>query len=341
MKKYTSLIRKKRREIVIGNDEINNDNIPVLTDSFENTAISQISTPSSIPSSTPSSTLSSIPSSIPKIIPKPRYANPVVKSRAPIPKKQMMTPISNMAPIQQTSTMKEFLINSGVPFDGDFIKIPKWCKRVKLDIGLSGNAPQSKIWLDKEDDLLIFAFEPVPENINMIKTGGSPWPIRLNPSDIGEKIYIIPCALSNVENGTTVNFNVTANDTGCSSMFEPVTFPIKETVNVPVWSLFNFFQHFPFHIIPYIDFIKTDCQGADLDILKGAKEFIDKLAIITIEPENSQYKKTDNGVVNIKFYLESKNFNKVQINTTEDPTFYNQKLLNEINNNNITCYQRG
>ena len=75
-------------------------------------------------------------------------------------------------------------------------------------------------------------------------------------------------------------------------MFEPVSFKIKETVNVPLWSLKHFLVNFPFHIIPHIDYVKTDCQGSDLDILKGAGDFISKIAIITIETEDHQYKNT-------------------------------------------------
>lgn len=355
MKKYTSLIRKTRREIVI--DDINQENqenrknIPILNDSFDNNIyqqsisqqvqqpiqqVEQISQPISRQVQQP------IKQPISRQVQQPisrQVQQNIKKEILTIPIEQMKTPIVNIPNVPQTATMKEFLIQSGVQFDGNFIRIPSWCKRVKIDCGLSGNAPQSKVWLDSEDDLLIFGFEPVPENINMIKTASSPWPIKLNPKDINNRIYIIPCALGNVDNGSVISFNVTENDTGCSSMFEPSSFKIKQKVNVPIWSLKHFFQLFPFHIIPYIDFIKTDCQGADLDILKGAKEYINKIAIITIEAEDSQYKKTDNGLKSITNYLN--NFNRVYINTTDDPTFYNKQLLNEITNNNIICYQIG
>jgi len=42
--------------------------------------------------------------------------------------------------------------------------IPDKCIHVKLDIGLSYNAPQSQSWLSKEPNLMVFGFEPNPES---------------------------------------------------------------------------------------------------------------------------------------------------------------------------------
>ena len=52
----------------------------------------------------------------------------------------------------------------------DRIYIPNNIKKVKLDIGLSINAPHSYQWLKQEpDDLLVFGFEPNPESVSSIK----------------------------------------------------------------------------------------------------------------------------------------------------------------------------
>jgi hypothetical protein len=53
----------------------------------------------------------------------------------------------------------------------DFQKIPLNKKRVKIDIGLSYNAPQSQVWFkndNDDDDLYIFGFEPNPYNVKSI-----------------------------------------------------------------------------------------------------------------------------------------------------------------------------
>jgi hypothetical protein len=46
--------------------------------------------------------------------------------------------------------------------------IINYCKRIKIDIGLSCHAPQTKIWLDNQADLIVFGFEPVKDNFDKI-----------------------------------------------------------------------------------------------------------------------------------------------------------------------------
>jgi hypothetical protein len=55
--------------------------------------------------------------------------------------------------------------------DDGQIKVPGWAKRIKLDIGLSVNAPNSEVWINKNDDLCVFGFEPNPYNISHIHNG--------------------------------------------------------------------------------------------------------------------------------------------------------------------------
>ena len=49
--------------------------------------------------------------------------------------------------------------------------IPENCTHVKLDVGLSYNAPQSQIWLSIEPNLMVFGFEPNTDVIDSISNG--------------------------------------------------------------------------------------------------------------------------------------------------------------------------
>ena len=187
--------------------------------------------------------------------------------------------------------MKELLIRSGIAFDNDgFIKIPSWVKRVKIDVGLSDGAPQSAKWLEQEHDLLVFGFEPNHHNIANIKNRNSNWSVTINPNKIGHSFYLIECALSNVAQMELIPFYYTSNDPGCSSLLEPNEFLVGEVVNVETWSLNHFFKYFPFHQIPYVDFVKTDCQGVDIQVIEGCSNFLDKIAIFTCEADDTRYK---------------------------------------------------
>jgi FkbM family methyltransferase len=233
--------------------------------------------------------------------------------------------------------MKDFLIQNNIPFDGNFIHLPEWCKRVKIDVGLSSNAPQSEVWLQKENDLIVFGFEPVPSNILHIQNQSSPWPLRLQKERINHSFFLITCALGNVSISSTTQFHVTSKDTGCSSILQPHAIEVQEVIEVPLFSLNQFLQYFPFHKIPHIEYLKTDCQGTDIEVLKGCSQYLDKICVITAEAEDRQYKDSNNNYNVINKYLSQNNFKEVKSQFTEDPTFKNIEMYSH----EIYFYQKG
>jgi FkbM family methyltransferase len=220
--------------------------------------------------------------------------------------------------------------------------IPSNCTHIKLDIGLSYSAPQSQSWLSKESDLMVFGFEPNPESVKCIKNGNIQ---KQNPSHgepldskfINEKRFqLIPVALSNVSKQEKMNFYVNSNDCGTSSLFkhdEKYLGPIKKTITVPVLSLKMFFDNFPWERFNYIDYIKIDAQGSDLNILKGAGEYLkDRVVFVTAEPDGYQYFDADEcNTDNITNYMLSQNFTRINHPNTVDPTYLNNKFKHLAN----------
>jgi len=253
--------------------------------------------------------------------------------------------------------MKDFLIESGIEFDSSGkIKIPAWVKRVKLDIGLSDGAPQAAKWLEQESDLLVFGFEPNNNNIKNIRSRNSEWSTTLHPKHINKRFYLIECALANVQDMFQKKFYYTKLDPGCSSLLKPKEFEISEEVSVQTWSLNHFFDLFPFETIPFIDFIKTDCQGSDIDVLKGCSRYLNKIAIYTCEADDTRYHESTNTIQNLSNEFSKHNFflykNYMKKTTkflrprlkyidTEDPTFVNRSLREEIEKYKIKAYQKG
>ena len=83
----------------------------------------------------------------------------------------------------------------------------------------------------------------------------------------------------------------TKNDCGCSSLYEPSNFEVAKIIDVPIFTLADFFDIFPFDTHPIIEYIKIDAQGADLDIVKSAGHYLkDRVIYITIEAEDLHYK---------------------------------------------------
>ena len=131
--------------------------------------------------------------------------------------------------------------------------IPKNCTHVKIDVGLSYGANQSSNWLDTEDDVVVFGFEPNPEsyeNINKgdIKlrnpahaVGGDP----LNKIHIDSgRMIIFNIALSDVDKVKEMDFYINSKDCGTSSLYSHDQIylgPIEKIIKVPVYSLKMFF----------------------------------------------------------------------------------------------------
>jgi FkbM family methyltransferase len=255
-------------------------------------------------------------------------------------------PVYAVSDTQVTPTLKTLVSNVIAlrPTDGK-IDIPISIKHIKLDIGLSYSAPMSHEWLTKEDDLLVFGFEPNPAAVHSILQGavkqheshGTP----LDTQFIGKRFFLIPCALGLLHN-TIVKFFVTAGDCGCSSIYKPRDFPIERIIEVPIFTLADFFDLFPFDTHPVIDYIKIDAQGADLDIVKSAGKYLaERVIYITIEAENDQYEGTVNTPQAVNDYMISLGFISHRTAATEDLTYFNLRYTDYIKDHAVRIYQRG
>ena len=238
------------------------------------------------------------------------------------------------------SNLKDILLKNYFLFENDKIFIPANIKHIKFDIGLSYSAPQSQIWLSNEDNLLVFGFEP---NVNSVKSLYDPNNKKrdschgdvISTKFINDKFFIAPIALSNVSNDS-IDFYITEVDEGCSSIFEPNVnfYKVQDIIKVPVFTLSDFFELLPLDKINFIEYIKIDAQGSDLNIIKGGEKYIsEKVVFVTLEPENNQYKRSEyNSYKNIKNYMNSIGFNEINHPNTTDPTFLNSKFIEESKN---------
>src|SRR5579872_506872 len=104
--------------------------------------------------------------------------------------------------------------NTQIPWrDDGKLRTPPEIKHIKLDVGLSYNAPMSQYWLTHEDDVLVFGFEPNPASVQAI-LGET---VKRHPSHgdildkkyIGKQFYLIPCALG-LAADPTVKFYITS-----------------------------------------------------------------------------------------------------------------------------------
>ena len=242
--------------------------------------------------------------------------------------------------------LSKILIENGVKMKDGKVLIPEWVKSVKLDIGLSYSAPISQQWLEKDENLMIFGFEPnmnsvirIKDKNNVAQEGhGKP----LENKYLNKNMFVIPIGLSNNEKPVLKDFFITEVDEGCSSLYKPKLGFRKVTgkTKVPIYNLKLFFDLFPWDRFEYIEYVKIDTQGNDLNIVKGMGDYIERVVFITLEAENRCYEGCEeNNLGNMIDYFESKGFMYIKHKNTEDPTFVNKKYMNIMGK--IEIYQKG
>ena len=253
--------------------------------------------------------------------------------------------------------MDKFLLSQGLTLDAGKMLIPTWVRTIKLDVGLSSNAPQSEVWLDGNSGLLVFGFEPVSGNVENLIRGSSDWKIKLNPERIGKTFYLMHCALGSKSMTGPREMYVTEEDAGRSSLLKPMNFSIGYKEVVDVFTLSDFLSYFPFNSISIIDHLKIDVQGADFEVLKGASVFLRKIVVVTVEVDQEDYENTSNNFKMIRLYMLMHGhiylrnppkwnllFNRLGLNIrieTHDPTFLNIRHLFKFKNKSLVATQIG
>jgi FkbM family methyltransferase len=217
------------------------------------------------------------------------------------------------------------------------INAPAHCTHVKIDIGLSYTAPISNKWLVKEPNVFVIGFEPNPFCCDMIQNHTMPasgfLDFNLEKRFIDEgRFQLFRYALNDTDKETSLDFYINKLDYGTSSLYthdQHRLGPIEQVKKINVTSLKLFFENFPWDKFEYIDYIKIDAQGSDLNILRGAGDYLkDRVVYVTAEPDGHYYKGAEEcNEQNLDKYMTSQNFIRIQHKYTRDPTYINEKYL--------------
>lgn len=209
------------------------------------------------------------------------------------------------------------------------MEIPKHIKRIKIDVGIGQFNINSTNWLCNDWNLFVCMFDASPKSIHYAKHAMLRYESAFEQHK--NRYYIHNVALGNVETPTTAEFYEMLKDSGTSSLHVPTAEhlgPVERKISVNLISLKHFFDTFPWDRFEYIEYLKVDVQGADLDVLKGAGSYLkDRVVYVTAEPESEEYSGcSHNTTQNITEYMLSQNFVKIDHPKTKDPTFLNIKF---------------
>tara|TARA_R110000824_G_scaffold360724_1_gene548495 strand:- start:252 stop:851 length:600 start_codon:yes stop_codon:yes gene_type:complete len=121
-----------------------------------------------------------------------------------------------------------------------------------------------------------------PENFRIL-------PVVEEIRDIGGKYILLGGAVDNVGKEIKYqNFYLTPKDYGTSSLRREVidNFPEKggySIERVPSYSLESILDHVDWDRFPFIECVKIDVEGKELDVLKSCGHYIDKVVYFRVE----------------------------------------------------------
>ena len=195
------------------------------------------------------------------------------------------------------------------------IKVPGDMRRILIDVGLAGEAPNSGNWLINSNDRFVIGIEPLGYHWSMIenyKTSNSlrPWSDNIpvvqleegvvkyqgkNFCEIKNRFMKVHCAIDDVDEPTKKTFyqmDRRYGASGSSSLLKPSDkHPhfVEEEIEVDVMSLETILDHIDWDRFPFIEHIKTDCEGKDFDVVRSIGKHLNKVLFITSEVSEKNF----------------------------------------------------
>lgn len=241
-------------------------------------------------------------------------------------------------------------------------EVPQNITKARIDVGVCMTAPNSAVWLKNYKNMFVIGVEPNPYNYERLfdgENGINDYKVVVNESvvklnneyvsnyiDNGNYFFPIQVAIDNVNEICVKKFYCTSMlNTGCSSLLKPIDgspglngVTTEKEVDVNVISLKMILDKFPWQKIPYIEFLKTDTQGNDLNVIKSCGEYLNKICFVHSEyyaqsvyegekPQKECYQEFDE-------YMTQNNFKCYYLSGT-DVSYVNLTLLNYITENKI------
>ena len=235
---------------------------------------------------------------------------------------------------------------------------PKNCKKLKIDIGTGPTAPNAAFWINSCKNTAVLLFEADHKNYKNLITGKDTdfyndeyklvglSKIILNGKIVKKKINAARIKSFNfaVSNYTGNKKFYYCNESlkGNSSLLKPkrkLGYEFLKSKVVRVEKLKKILKKINFKQFKYISFLKIDTQGNDLNVLKSAGIYLNKVLFIQTEycTEGQYYGEINqkNQLKSFENFLKKYNF-RLYYFTKVDAYFVNLNFYKYIIKNNIT-----
>ena len=211
-------------------------------------------------------------------------------------------------------------------------------RNIRIDVGLGIDAPHTAHWLMTEKDTFIIAVEPSPDNLLSLSDGRDapeqPFSYlktknnsimqsgkeikKYNPEDL----FLVQGAIDDVGlNPRKQTFYCTDDiNTGCSSLLKPtdkLPAKLKKEIEIDTYSLEYILDNLGLQDLGLIQFVKTDTQGKDFEVIKSLGKYLEKVVLLKCEwSVGDHYENTSNPSDFFHFMI-ANDFKSPAINDTD------------------------
>lgn len=237
-------------------------------------------------------------------------------------------------------------INSPIPIKRELTKYYSSDDRLIIfDIGAC-ECEDSIRYANLFPNSAIFAFEPLPDNVKKIKKNiarHNKTNITLIEKALSDSIGQVEFFVSSGQPRDTKNSDWDYGNKS-SSLLKPDKvhrvhdwLEFDKTIIVETDTIKHFCKE---NDINEINFVHLDVQGAELLVLNGAEEFIQKIGIIWMEVESLPFYKDQPLKKNVELFMKKNGFLKVKdtVNTISGDQLYIRKILLRGKNNLVKYY---
>lgn len=230
---------------------------------------------------------------------------------------------------------------------------PKYLKKIRIDVGTGSTAPNASLWLKNNKETAVLCFEADPRSYKILINGGFTnqytdkfrlvkkkyilYRNRIVKKLDNKVLKIFNVAIS-LSDKSKSNFYLTdKKNFGTSSLLKPLERSLKQKIvkkiKVPVKKLSFFLKKIDFSHFEYIEFLKVDTQGNDLNVLKSCGKYLNKCCFIQAEYWAYRAYKGESTrqecLNSMKKFMESRNFSLYYF-TVSDAFFVNKSLKKKV-----------
>lgn len=234
------------------------------------------------------------------------------------------------------TSITEIIMSSSLPFNSELsqIKLPSSITTIIIDIGARNSDYLRVLETTEDESVALLLFDPLPDSNIPLSKRVAEYSIR-NTTYHNEEQYEMHAIksrqvfLSKVAVGESeglANFNI-ALGAACSSILETSSenkfwcANVKEKIQVPIVTLANLIPMIPDSSSKQIH-MKIDTEGADLAVLRGAGNQLNKVKTVIIECNSDKIEKKfrDGECIQSEAisYMESKGFQTSQVKDQGD-----------------------